>query len=255
MNAAWLPPINAARSAVGLPPLDDVAREGFYSPLLNLVAVSPRVFPQPRAWPSQHRLSGYWLLDAAPRWEPPDEVRAFVEREPKPVAIGFGSMASSDADALRATVLEAVSRAGVRAVIEPGLARLGGEGNPDVLVADDVPHGWLLPRVAALVHHGGAGTTGAALHAGVPMVVVPHLYDQHFWARRAKELGVAPKPLPAKEINAGLLASAIRRAVGDERMRAKARSLAAALQHEDGPGVAVRLVEECAGAATAASRA
>ncbi len=245
MNAAWRGPINQARERAGLLPLRDVARDGFYSRDLNLVAMSPTVFPRPADWPARHRMTGYWLLDVPPGWTPPREVERFLAEGSPPVLVGFGSMTSDDAAALTRTVLQAVSAAGVRAIIEPGLARLGGNDlPPGVLVADDVPHAWLLPRAAALVHHGGAGTTAAAFHAGIPSVVVPHVFDQEVWAKQAAKLGVAPDPVPLRKLTADRLAEAIRQASSDARLKQRARQLAGTLARERGADNAVSLVED-----------
>ena len=247
MNAAWLGPVNEARTRFGLRPLTDVATTGFYSGGLNLVAMSPKVFSRPHDWPSQHQMTGYWLLETPTGWKPPTKVEEFLANGPPPVAVGFGSMTSVDGAGLTRKVLRAVERAGVRAILEPGMAGLGrAELSPDILVADGVPHAWLLPRVAALVHHGGAGTAGAVFHCGVPSVFVPHVFDQHIWAKRAEKLGVAPAVLPIKKLTVKRLATAIERAVNDPRLRERARQLGERLQAENGVAKGVRAVEEAA---------
>ncbi len=108
---------------------------------------------------------------------------------------------------------------------------------------EQAPHGWLFPRVAAVVHHGGAGTTAAGLRAGRPTVVVPFFADQPFWGDRVHALGVGPRPIPRKELTAERLAAAIRQAAGAEGLRARAAALGARIRAEDGVGQAVRVVE------------
>lgn len=248
MNAAWLPPVNEARARAGLSLLDDLAHEGFYSSELNILAVSPNVFRRPDDWPARHRLTGYWQLPTASDWTPSPELIRFLSNGPPPVAIGFGSVPSNDTEQLNHIVMEAVQRAKMRAVLQPGMAGLVGDGkSSEVLVTEGPEHSWLLPRVAALVHHGGAGTTGTALHAGIPQVIVPHLYDQHFWAGLAHQLGVAPSPIPIADLNPERLSSAVRAAVWDTRIRARARSFREILSQEHGAEKAVRLIEEYAG--------
>ena len=245
MNKAWLSPINRARESVSLGPLDDVASRGFYSSEMNLVAVSPTVFPRPRDWPPRHRMTGFWLLDPPANWTPPAEVAEFLSTGPAPIAVGFGSMTTADNDHLTTTVLEAIELAGVRAVLDPGMAELGDRSLPDgVILGRDVGHAWLLPRVAAIVHHGGMGTSAAAFHSGVPSVVVPHVFDQFTWARLAAELGVAPPPVPFSRLTAPSLAAAISAAVGDQSYRSSGRALREKLELEDGAGTAVGLVED-----------
>jgi len=105
--------------------------------------------------------------------------------------------------------------------------------------ASSVPYSWLYPRVAAVVHHGGAGTTGAALQAGIPAVVVPFMMDQPFWGARVAALGAGPAPIPRRRLTVARLAEALRVAVTDETMRSTARALGQKLQAEDGVAEAV----------------
>ena len=113
----------------------------------------------------------------------------------------------------------------------------------DLLVLDAVPHAWLFPRTAAVVHHGGSGTTGAGLRAGVPSVLVPHAGDQALWARRVDELGVGPRPIPRRRLTAERLAAALTRAVTDEGMRARAAGLGERIRAEDGVRRAIAVIE------------
>jgi sterol 3beta-glucosyltransferase len=103
-----------------------------------------------------------------------------------------------------------------------------------VLSIGEVAHDWLFPRMAAVVHHAGAGTTAAGLRAGVPAVAVPVLADQPFWAARLHRLGAAPRPLPLPELTAGRLASTLSQALGNPRHRARAEAMAGRLSAEDG---------------------
>jgi sterol 3beta-glucosyltransferase len=112
-----------------------------------------------------------------------------------------------------------------------------------VLMLDFAPYDWLFPRAAAVVHHGGSGTTSAALRAGRPMVICPFVADQPFWGRRVAELGAGPPPIPQRELDAVRLAAAITTAVTDVDMRARARELAAKIQTEDGLGEAIAVIE------------
>ena len=115
---------------------------------------------------------------------------------------------------------------------------------PDsVLMIDSAPFSWLFPRVAAVVHHGGAGTTSSGLRAGVPSVIVPFFGDQPFWGQRVAELGVGPAPVPRKRLTAERLAQAIDEAVTDEAMRERAARLGAQIRAEDGVAQAVAVVQ------------
>ena len=133
--------------------------------------------------------------------------------------------------------------AGVRAVLLSGWGGLRSIEDDDVFCADAMPHDWLFPRVSAAVHHGGAGTTGAALRAGVPAIVVPFAMDQPFWGSRVEALGAGPTPIPRKRLTAARLADALRKAVTDEAMRARAAEIGELLRAEDGVAEAAACFE------------
>lgn len=230
---------NATRRLAGLPPLGwrDYVRHTFAVPFV--LGASPAVVPPAPDWPVDITVSGYWPLEPATGLSP--EVEAFLEAGPPPVYIGFGSMSAADSAATSRLVADAVRRAGVRALVHRGAADLHVAAD-DVLLVGSEPHGLLFPRVAAVVGHGGAGTTGAAFRAGVPQVVVPHMGDQPYWARRAHELGVAPAPLPRKHLTSDSLADGIRAALTPGRAAA-ARLLGERLRQERGVAVAVERLE------------
>jgi UDP:flavonoid glycosyltransferase YjiC (YdhE family) len=133
---------------------------------------------------------------------------------------------------------------GQRAILLSGWGGLRPEDLPDsVLVLDSVPHTWLFPRVAAVVHHGGAGTTAAGLRAGVPTIIIPFFGDQPFWGARIAELGVGPRPVPRKRLTAERLAQAIRDTVASEEMRQRASKLGESIRSEDGVATAVEIIQ------------
>lgn len=205
---------------------------------------SRHVTPIPPDWGHWLHVTGYWFLDADQEWRPPDELASFLESGPPPVYIGFGSMVDREAENVTGIVLRALAASGRRAILLGGWSRLGTGQLPDtILLLDAAPHSWLFPRMAAVVHHGGAGTTAAGLRAGVPNVVVPYFADQPFWASRVQVLGVGPKPIPRQKLTAERLAQAIEIAVNDGEMRRKAQELGRKIQAEDGVATAVPLIE------------
>lgn len=212
-----------------------------------LMGISRHVTPHPGDWPPPYHTTGYWFLDEPDPWTPPAGLEAFLDDGDPPVAIGFGSMTTRDPASSTRTILEAVEASGRRAVLLSGWAGLGGSGLPSsVFVVDSAPHAWLFPRIAAAVHHGGAGTTAAAVRAGIPQVVVPHLGDQPYWGRRMHELCVAPRPVPKPGLTAGNLAAAIREVTGNPRYAEAATALGALVRNEDGLAAGVELVERYA---------
>jgi sterol 3beta-glucosyltransferase len=236
--------INAFRAeTLGLPSqsVSQYAARARRRPVVH--GYSKHVVPPPADWPEAFHTTGYWFLEED-HWEPPAELVAFLDAGEAPVCIGFGSMTGRDPSAFARLLCDAVSRTGRRAILLSGWGGIGDAAlPPNVLRLDAAPHAWLYPRTAAVVHHGGAGTTAAALRAGVPMVVVPHLGDQPYWGQRMHALGVAPKPINRPKLTAENLAGAIGEAVSDAATRNRAAELGAKIRAEDGIAEAVRVIE------------
>jgi UDP:flavonoid glycosyltransferase YjiC (YdhE family) len=208
---------------------------------------SPSVVPRPANWGPAIQIAGYWFLDESQDYEPPAALLSFLDAGPPPVYVGFGSMVDHERETMTRLVAEAVGLAGQRAILLSGWSELGAANLPDfIFQVASVPHDWLFPRVAAVVHHGGAGTTAAGLRAGKPTVVVPFFADQAFWAWRVHQLSAGPKWIPRKRLTAGKLAAAIRRAVNDAAIRERASDLGERIRAEDGMQTAVGLIEQFA---------
>jgi sterol 3beta-glucosyltransferase len=209
-----------------------------------LYGFSPAVIPPPPDWNDDIHVTGYWFLDEAQDWTPPTALTDFLESGPSPVFIGFGSMSNRNPQEATDLVVKALKRIDQRAILLSGWGGLQKTELPDsIFMIDSIPHAWLFPRLAAVVHHGGAGTTAAGLRAGVPSVIVPFFGDQPFWGRRVAELGVGPAPIPRKKLTAERLARAIQAAVTDEEMRQRAARLGAQIRAEDGIAGAVAVVQ------------
>jgi len=212
----------------------------------TVVSCSNHVFPKPEDWPEGVHNTGYWFLEEDD-WRPPDELLSFLQQGPPPVYVGFGSM-GNPATAAETTrlVADALKRSGQRGILATGWSGMTAlETHPeDMFVLESAPHSWLFPRVSAVVHHGGAGTTAAGLRAGVPNVVVPHAVDQFAWGRRVHELGVGPKPVPRKKLSAGRLAGAITQALERE-MKQAANLLGENIRRENGAETAARSIAAC----------
>ncbi len=237
--------LNKARVEVlDLPPFPLMGPPvSFFERTPTLAGYSPRVIPPAPDWGPNVHVTGYWFLDAPPGWEPPAALVNFVKSGPPPFCVGFGSM--SDGDAAQATeiVRKAVGATGQRAVLLTGWGALAeAESSDRLFVTESVPHDWLYPRCAGVVHHGGAGTTSAALRAGVPALIVPFAGDQYLWGRRVFALGAGPRPIPRGKLTAEGLAGALRAMAGDRAMQQRAAELGAAIRAEDGVGTAVRFV-------------
>lgn len=209
----------------------------------TLTLVSPAVVPRPEDWEVHQQVTGY-LFDDDSDWAPPQDLLDFLSAGEPPVYVGFGSMADHKPEATTRLIIEAARRARKRAVILTGWAGLGLDDVPeDIFLLKFASHHWLFPRMAAVVHHGGAGTTAAGLRAGVPTVIVPFNADQPFWGRTIARNGAGPPPIPKKNLGVENLSRAIREAAESERMRANAQTLGEVIRKEDGLGETVNWVE------------
>jgi sterol 3beta-glucosyltransferase len=227
--------VRALRRELGLTPLPYLGTRPIHDPL-TLHAYSPMVVPKPDDWPAHFHVTGYMVLEARSGWKPPGPLLRFLEAGPPPLYVGFGSMTHGDPRQFMTSIVSALRRAGQRGVVLDDGGELGhGADLPDFIhVIAPLPHEWLFPRTAGVVHHGGAGTTAAALRAGVPSVVVPHNFDQPFWGKRVFELGVAPLPIRLGELTVERLADSLGRLAHDTRMRRRAEELGRRLRAEDG---------------------
>jgi sterol 3beta-glucosyltransferase len=209
-----------------------------------LLAFSRHILPRPADWHAGIEVTGYWFLDKPSAWQPPTELVEFLQAGPPPIYVGFGSMTLVDQTATTALVLGAIAEAGCRAVIAAGWGGLGPNLSlPNIFTLEEAPHDWLFPRMAAVVHHGGAGTTAAALRAGVPSVLVPFVDDQFSWSRILALKGVAPEPVPQARLSVSGLGLAMRLALDDRAMRERAVALGALIQDEDGVAHAADRIE------------
>jgi len=225
--------VNLVRGRHGLAP---VTVEQHLSLLGSTVPVSyafsRHLVPRPRDWPDGCDVVGFLDPGVPSGWQPDARLDAFLRAGEAPVFIGFGSTAPAGSQALAAVVQETVRRLGVRAVVQRGWAGLE-VADPYVHVVDDVPHGWLFPRMQAVVHHAGAGTTAAALRAGVPSVPVPVALDQGFWAARLCQRGAATGPIPARSLSSDRLSRALSEAITRPSVRDSALRIGAAMSEED----------------------
>ena len=206
----------------------------------TLYGFSSAVVPRPSDWGPELALTGYWFLDRLPGWAPPRELTDFLAAGPTPICVGFGSMPSADPEQTTQLFARALELAGQRGILLTGWGGLTRARLPDtVLALESAPHDWLFPRAAAVVHHGGAGTTAAALRAGVPALVIPFIADQRFWGQRLSTLCAGLGPMPRRQLSAEPLAAALRALVENPVYRARAAQVADVLAREDGVARAV----------------
>ncbi|KAJ4340032.1 Sterol 3-beta-glucosyltransferase [Ascochyta clinopodiicola] len=213
---------------------------------------SPHVVPPPLDWPDWIRVTGYWFLDEADLYEPPDDLKAFIEKarsdDKKLVYIGFGSIVIDDPAALTKTVVDSVLKADVRCVLSKGWSdRLETKDAskpeiplpPEVFQIQAAPHDWLFKQMDAAVHHGGSGTTGASLRAGIPTVIKPFFGDQYFFAQRVEDLGVG---VWLKKVNTSVFSRALWEVTNSQRMIVKAKVLGQKIRKDNGAQVAIQTI-------------
>jgi len=229
--ARWFAPLSGPRSALAL----------------SLCAVSPALLPRPYAPDDRVHATGPWLLDEGRDWQPDAGLATFLAAGPPPVYIGFGSMTTQAPDKLARAIVDGVLEAGVRAVVATGWGGLDRIAMPaSIHVIDAAPHDTLFPRMAAVVHHGGAGTIHAGLRAGRPTLVCPLGMDQPFWGRRVHALGCGPPPLPLRRLKATRFAAGLRDLTSTPAYRSNAAAIAQAMANDGGALEAADLIEALA---------
>lgn len=213
---------------------------------------SPSVVVPPIDYSDWIRVTGYWFLDEASDWTPPPALTDFISRArqdgKKIVYIGFGSIVVSDPAALTARVVESVLKADVRCILSKGWSdRLGNQNAsvpevplpPEIHQIKSAPHDWLFQQIDAACHHGGAGTTGASLRAGIPTIIKPFFGDQFFFGSRVEDLGVG---ICMRKVNTTVFSRALWEATQSERMIVKARVLGERIRKENGVANAIQAI-------------
>jgi len=219
---------------------------------------SPTVVPPPLDWPEWIRITGYWFLDDADvgskKWEPPSDLIKFIDNarksKKKLVYIGFGSIVVSDPKGMTRTVIDAIARSGVHAILSKGwsdrLSKNTAETTEpeeplpeEIYPISSVPHDWLFKQIDAACHHGGAGTTGASLRAGIPTIIRPFFGDQFFWADRVEALGVGTS---VRKLTVENLAEALVVATTDQKQIDRAKLVGEQIRSENGVATAIEAI-------------
>jgi sterol 3beta-glucosyltransferase len=208
-----------------------------------LFAYSSHILPCPPEWPSYAHVTGYWQLPPRPGWAPPDALVHFLETGPPPVYFGLGSIRTENLLNLLRTVVASARAYGQRVFLSVSSEMIGGElRGADVFAMEGVPHAWLFPRMRYILHHGGAGTTGAAAAAGVPSTAIPFSADQAFWARQIHRLGIGPAAPQARHLTRGRLEAILNDALANPAYRCCAEILGENIRKEDGVASAMTVI-------------
>ncbi len=222
---------NVLRGRLGLSPYSARSYSQASATIPALYAISPQVVP-PTSDTNSYT-TGYWFLDEP--FTPADDLVRFIENGEPPIYFGFGSMPDSNPSQTLAMVSDVLRRMGRRGVVVSGWSKMKAEQHDDrIYLLRGAPHDWLFPRMSALVHHGGAGTVAAGLRAGKPALIIPHMGDQPFWARRLHELGVSPKPLSRYKTTSDSLTAQLDNLINNDGIYSRATALASDICAERG---------------------
>lgn len=193
---------------------------------------SPGLIPKPKDWGPEIDIAGFVFLELASSFKPPEDLVQFLEAGPEPIYIGFGSIVVDDPDRFTSIIFEAVKRSGVRALVSKGWGGLGSDDKPEnVYMLDNTPHDWIFPKVSAVIHHGGAGTSAIGLKCGKPTMVVPFFGDQPFWGAMIAKAGAGHEPVPYKQLTVEKLVEGIQVCLSPE-AKTNAKKLAESIAAE-----------------------
>ncbi|WP_111979354.1 glycosyltransferase [Algibacillus agarilyticus] len=243
--------INAFRKhKLGLAPCDPKSSpttNHLNQPITHLHAFSPAVLKKPDDWRKHAHVTGYWYLKNNPSWQAPQALSNFITANKPPIYIGFGSMAGSHAKALGHLIVQALNKTKSRAIIATGWGGVEIDHkdiNDRIYVIKSAPHNWLFPQMAAVIHHGGAGSTAAVLKAGKPSLICPFSMDQPFWGKQIEKLEVGLTPIHQKDLTVDNLAAAILTLQTNQLIIKNAEKIGITINTEDGVKNAIEIIEQ-----------
>ncbi|KAI5084585.1 hypothetical protein GOP47_0000754 [Adiantum capillus-veneris] len=196
---------------------------------------SPHLVPKPKDWGSLIDVVGFCFLNTSQDYKPPESLVGWLKAGPAPVYVGFGSLPVEDPEGMTQIIVDALKQTCQRGIIDKGWGGIGALKDPSdsIYLLENCPHDWLFPQCAAVVHHGGAGTTAAGLRAACPTTIVPFFGDQPFWGDRVHAKGVGPTPIPVGQFSLDKLVHAMN-FMRDPEVKQRAVELAHAMEHENG---------------------
>jgi len=238
MTKLWL--------AEGQAQVNNVLTELLISEQLNLIPVDPLFCPEQTLWPSANRICGFLgFTEDAQNWQMPPALKSFLAQGEAPVYMTFGSMQQSLPEWSMELFIGAAKLTGCRAIIQTSSGQYPSDSQQDAIYfIGKHPHQPIFEQCAAIVHHGGAGTSHTAAYCGCPSVVVPFMDEQLYWSKRLQKLGIAGKPLAINIATIDVLANRLRLVLDSDAMRQNAQNLSRQMQTRQNIGEAVRLIEK-----------
>ena len=198
-------------------------------------SISPAVFPRPTSWPDHVKLTGFRDLPKAQAYTPPPELEVFLKEHQKVLFISFGSMVNNNPKAKTEAIISLLAKHKIPAILNTSWGGLNENvSHPEhVLFVQNIPYDWLFPKVYAVMHHGGSGTTHTGLKNGCATMVIPHIVDQFFWNRLIAKIGAGPMGMPIKKLNALRLEEKLLDLWMNRDYKLKAEQLARQMAKED----------------------
>ncbi|MFA6095068.1 MAG: glycosyltransferase [Candidatus Paceibacterota bacterium] len=238
-------PLTRLWKAAGFDPPVNILTEYLTSQTLNLVAVDPEFCSNYQGWPKNHQVCGFLnFTEDADHWEMPVNLSKFLSKGLPPVYMTFGSIQQAAPEWSMDLFLEAVALSGCRAIIQTSSPKYPADTmNEQVYFIGRHPHQPVFKHCAAVVHHGGAGTTHAATRSGCPSIVIPFMDEQLFWGRQLQQLNLAGKPLLAKTVTAAKLANGLKKILTNCKYKQNAEQVSVAMLKQGGVKQAVKLIE------------
>ncbi|MBU5483399.1 glycosyltransferase [Clostridium sp. MSJ-11] len=249
VNPFMVRPYNKLRKVHGLKKISSF--DELLSPILNIVPISPLVYPSNEFWEGKNKIVGYWFLDEVKEFCPSEELSNFLKSGPAPIIISLGAMGfeSEEEKAKLDILVNSVNEVKMRAIIQGFNKTLESyKLEENILAVGSIPHTWLFKYGYCIIHHGGMSTTATAILSGVPAIVIPHITDQFYWAKRVYELNLGPKPIPSKDLSKDILVNAINSVKNNyEQFSNSSIQLANKLQTENGLDKTVELISNILG--------
>ena len=245
INPLIVGPYNKLRKIHGLKKISYF--DQLLSPLLNIVPISPLIYPPNKLWDEKNKVVGYWFVDESMDYNPTDLLMDFIKSGPSPIIISLGAMGfeSKEEKPKLDILINSINKTKMRAIIQGFSKSLENyQLGENIIAIGDVPHTWLFKYGYCVIHHGGMSTTATSIYSGVPSIVIPHITDQYFWANRIYELQLGPNPIPSKDLSEDTLVNAINRVKNNyEQFSNSAKVLAEKIHDENGLEKTIELIK------------
>lgn len=238
----WFKEAKKLRAKEGLRPISSLQKELFTSDLLTVVAASTALVERPKDWPSNIQMTGFLNLRSSENWHIPEDLKTFLEAGEAPIYLTFGSCMQFDLEASTRLLVETARLSGKRAIVQSDWSKVAKPTDSNIYCIERAPHSVIFPHCSAIVHHGGAGTTQAALLAGKPSIVVAHGFDQPYWGKQLEKAEVG-KAVKRKSVTSEHLASEINSILSSKNAADNAQRLGKKMMNENGVQAAIRQLQ------------